>query len=301
MGVCMKKVVICILISGLLAAPAFAKKAPPAPPPLPSEEVIAAERAFDAFTAEHGFNAGFHEYSAPDALTFGPAPERTHDTTAAALAATPNEPPSQLRWWPARLGISSSGDLAYDLGGWTYGDNSEGGWFFTVWQKQTDGSWKWLIDTRAGSGPVDALPPKQPTYTDFIPHGTSDSPGTAAGEMMAADITLNKALTVQTASTAYNGFLVPPSIVSQESGAPAQTLEARLPILDARPQGLAWTSEGQGVSKAGDFGYTWGHAATDDHNATIQGYYIRVWRKDGPNTADWHIIADIYHPVKPAT
>ena len=83
----MKRVIIGILISGLLAGPAFAKKAPPAPLILPSEEVIAAERAFDAFTAEHGFNAGFHEFSAPDALTFGPAPERTHDTTAAAITA----------------------------------------------------------------------------------------------------------------------------------------------------------------------------------------------------------------------
>ncbi len=296
----MKRVVVGLLFTGLaLAAPAFAKKTPPVPPPTPAEQVIAAERAFEAFTFEHGFNTGFHEYSTPNALTFAPAPERTHDKTAAAIAADPSEPASQLRWWPSRIGISSSGDLAYDLGGWTYGNNPDGGWFFTVWQKQADGTWKWLVDTTAGKGPVDALPAKSPTYTDFIPHGASDSPGTAAGEIMAADVTLNKALNLQTAATAYNGFLVPPSIMAQADGAPAQTLEARRPILDARPQGLAWVPEGQGISQAGDFGYTWGHAATDNHDATVQGYYIRVWRKDGPNASDWHIIADIYHATKP--
>ncbi len=296
----MKRLVAGLVFSALtLTAPAFAKKAPSAPPPLPSEEVVAVERAFDAFTAEHGYNKGFHEYSAPNALSFNPAPERTHDKTAAALAADPSEKPSPLHWWPSRIGISSSGDLAYSFGGWTWGD-ADSGWFLTVWQKQADGTWKWAIDNTAGKGPVAALPAASPTYTDFIPHGKSDSPGIAAGEMTAADVTLNKALNLQAAATAYNGFLVPPSIVGQDDVAPAQTLETRRPILDSRPQGLAWIPEGQGVSQAGDFGYTWGHSANDNHDAVVQGYYLRVWRKDGPVASDWHIIADIYHPVKPA-
>ena len=295
-------VVTAALILGIAATPAMAGKAAKAvaPPPPPVNPVVAAERDFDQYTFEHGYRHGFYQYSAAQALSFQPAPVAIHDKLAAAIAADSSEAdaPSKLRWWPGRVGMASSGDLAYDLGGWTNGDDPKGGWFLTVWQLQADGTWKWVIDTGAGSADVSALWAKDVVEVDIPPFATSDSPKTAWTEITASDAALNKGLNVQDAGTAYHGFLTPISVVLGDDGAPATTLDAQTSALAARPAALAWTMDGIGESAAGDFGYTYGHAATDDHFATIKGYYVRVWRKDAASPDGWRIVADLFHAAK---
>jgi len=291
-----------VLATLVTATPVVAKPKPkPAAPPTPViNPVVQVERDFDQYTFEHGYRHGFHDYSAPDALSFNPAPEQTHVKLEADLAADPSESdaPSKLRWWPSRVGVASSGDLAYDLGSWTNGDNPKGGWFLTVWQLQADGTWKWVIDTGAGSADVSALPAKDAVSIDIPPFATSDSPKTAWTEISASDAALNKGLNVQDAATAYHGFLTPISVVLGDDGAPATTLDAQNAALATRPAALAWTMDGIGESAAGDFGYTYGHVVTDNHDAIVKGYYVRVWRKDAASPDGWRIVADLFHAAK---
>jgi ketosteroid isomerase-like protein len=56
-----------------------------------------------------------------------------------------------LRWEPVFEKISLCGDLGYTYGIWTNtlkvsGEKSQGT-YITVWQKQKDGSWKFVLDT----------------------------------------------------------------------------------------------------------------------------------------------------------
>jgi len=56
-----------------------------------------------------------------------------------------------LRWEPAFGKISESGDLGYTYGIWTNTIKASGettqGTYVTIWQKQQDGSWKFVMDT----------------------------------------------------------------------------------------------------------------------------------------------------------
>jgi ketosteroid isomerase-like protein len=56
-----------------------------------------------------------------------------------------------LRWAPVFEKISESGDLGYTYGFWTNTNKLTGrtanGTYLTIWQKQKDGSWKFVLDT----------------------------------------------------------------------------------------------------------------------------------------------------------
>jgi ketosteroid isomerase-like protein len=56
-----------------------------------------------------------------------------------------------LTWEPLYEKISESGDMGYTYGIYTSTEKSNGiksgGTYITVWQKQSDGSWKFVLDT----------------------------------------------------------------------------------------------------------------------------------------------------------
>jgi ketosteroid isomerase-like protein len=56
-----------------------------------------------------------------------------------------------LSWEPLYEKVSENGDLGYTYGIHTIADKSTGeilkGTYVTIWQKQTDGSWKFVLDT----------------------------------------------------------------------------------------------------------------------------------------------------------
>jgi ketosteroid isomerase-like protein len=56
-----------------------------------------------------------------------------------------------LRWAPSYESISESGDLGYTYGFWTNTDRQTGrvanGTYLTIWRKQKDGSWKFVLDS----------------------------------------------------------------------------------------------------------------------------------------------------------
>lgn len=68
---------------------------------------------------------------------------------------TANHPDSAftLEWNPLRAEVSNSGDLGYTFGGWTLKTKTKAGHdttlygnYITIWQKQADGSWKYVFD-----------------------------------------------------------------------------------------------------------------------------------------------------------
>jgi len=58
-----------------------------------------------------------------------------------------------LTWEPLRCEVAASGELGYTFGGWTMKTKSKGGKdtllfgdYMTVWKRQPDGSWKYIVD-----------------------------------------------------------------------------------------------------------------------------------------------------------
>jgi hypothetical protein len=103
--------------------------------------VEAAERAFAAQAQRDGQWTAFRANAAPEAVMFAPEMVRTAD-----LLRDQPDPPRALMWWPARTITSCDGTLAVSTGPWT-GPGNGTGTYTTVWRRQVDGGWKWLIDS----------------------------------------------------------------------------------------------------------------------------------------------------------
>jgi len=110
--------------------------------------VIRIEKDFAAASLSQGIKQSFLAYAAPDAVLFRPSP-------VAAVAALMNDPDDNdgltLDWWPAMGAIAGSGDMALSVGPWVLdvpGATRQRlyGYYATIWKKQPDGSWKFVID-----------------------------------------------------------------------------------------------------------------------------------------------------------
>ena len=53
-----------------------------------------------------------------------------------------------ISWKPFRAEAARSGEMGYTLGNWTFvaPDSTFYGFYYTIWKKQADGSWKWVVD-----------------------------------------------------------------------------------------------------------------------------------------------------------
>jgi hypothetical protein len=103
-------------------------------------KVIAAELAFARLAQEKGQWTAFLETSADDAVMFVPQPVNAHDW----LKGRAN-PPQAVRWQPHQVWSSCDGSLAVTKGAWQR-PNGTVGYFTTVWERQRDGDYKWVMD-----------------------------------------------------------------------------------------------------------------------------------------------------------
>jgi ketosteroid isomerase-like protein len=118
----------------------------------PSAVLVKTDRDFAAFAQQHGVANGFREFAAPDAMSLpmGEAPIHGRDAIFRAMS---DSPPGQLSWEPSGGEIARSGDLGYTWGTYEFRtSDTEGkpvtrhGKYVTVWKKQRDGSWKYVVD-----------------------------------------------------------------------------------------------------------------------------------------------------------
>jgi len=149
----------------------------------PAKTPIDAERAFAADAKTIGQWTAFRKWSTDDAVMFVPQAANAHD-----FLKDRKDPPQAIDWWPTASYISCDGKTAVNTGGWQRPDGSVG-YFTTIWQKQADGGWKWILDSGDGSSqprekpleptvrkatcPGPALPP--PAYQHPGPPGVETS------------------------------------------------------------------------------------------------------------------------------
>jgi hypothetical protein len=102
------------------------------------QTAIDAERAFYAAAQAKGQWTAFREFAAEDAIIFVPQPAKAHEVL------PKKNPPVAVQWWPAESYVSCDGRVAVNTGPWVLPRGS--GYFTTVWVKQPDGTWKWVMD-----------------------------------------------------------------------------------------------------------------------------------------------------------
>lgn len=114
-------------------------------------EVVAAEIAFARLAREKGQWAAFRATAAQGAQMFAPQPVRVEEFLKGRA-----EAPAGLAWQPHAVVLSCDGAYAVSRGVWTNG--ARHGWFATVWQRQKDGRFKWVLDQGGALAEAPAAP-----------------------------------------------------------------------------------------------------------------------------------------------
>lgn len=240
--------------------------------------VIAAERAFAARAGEIGWVPAFREFVAPDGLMPGPqgyvsAPER--------LTQTPDDGNRELAWWPAFAGIARSGDIGFTTGPVSFdATRTPAIYYFTIWRRQGDGSWKWVYD--GGPGPV------EDPASIALGAEPLKLPRAARGRGAAAANEVNVIEAQAANAAALVRYLAEDSHVYRP-GRPRAIGAAAGAALAAPSADTTHRVIHTLASEAGDLVFTLGEASWTEDGQERRGLFARVWQY---RPAGWAIVYD---------
>jgi ketosteroid isomerase-like protein len=176
------------------------------------------------------------------------------------------------------------------------------GWYFTVWQKQGDGSWKAVADIGTTT-PAHGLPGTDAFHAaapgDRPPAIATSGPADAEA-IQAAEKTFSTLASVN-ALEGYLAIAADGLRLHRDGGEPVVGVAAVKAFLAGKPARIESTPMKTGVSRSGDLGYAYGsyltHAQGSSTPPEERGFYLRVWKRLGGR---WRLVADITNAVPPA-
>jgi ketosteroid isomerase-like protein len=117
------------------------------------EAIRAADEQFSEDAAKLGTGVAFGRYAATDAQIFSGPGEFISGPHAIAESFGPPTEKNTLVWHPVHGEVASSGDLGFTVGNAVFNGVREDGAkierfskYLTVWKKQRDGSWRYVVD-----------------------------------------------------------------------------------------------------------------------------------------------------------
>jgi ketosteroid isomerase-like protein len=117
------------------------------------QEILETDIQMSAMAEEKGFHLALLSFAddslvKPEEGKFPIIGKPALETNYAGTAGTKG-----ITWKPFKADASSSGDLGYTLGNWTFvsPDSTFYGNYYTIWKRQPDGGWKWVADGGNGT------------------------------------------------------------------------------------------------------------------------------------------------------
>ncbi len=255
-----------------------------------------AERSFAAESVRSGIRASFFQYFADDGIAFQPGPviykEAVRDRSA------PEDPKAHtLDWKPIFGDVASSGDLGYTTGPYVLIDNTGNsgppshGFYFSVWKKQDDGSWKVALDIGVPTPPSSDDPAEfsQASSGHFVPRSR-----TPPRELLIeAERLFSRHAASEGMMSARKKFFHRESRMHRPGTRPIIGKPAILRSAMRDSSQYRFDAQFAEASLSGNLGYTYGRyeESTEDGH----GYFARVWKLD--ESGGWKIVADIASPV----
>ena len=265
------------------------------------QEMVKTEQAFSKMAEEKNTRDAFLEFIADDGLLFRPgAVNGKHWMNEHPVPPSDKNP--LLAWQPAFAGISASGDMGFTTGPWeAKADRSDEqpsryGHFVTVWKKQADGTWKFVVDLgishpQAGGPQTLWQPPEtnKKTTSKTVDHVV------ALQALLERDRNYASAQLKQELAAVYRVYAAPDVRLYRPDNLPYIGIQAATEALATTKGPITWQPIGGDVSRAGDLGYTHGtYEVTDDTKKVIvKGSYVRIWKKEN---GMWRIVMDVANP-----
>ena len=115
------------------------------------QEMVKTEQAFSKMAQDKSIRDAFMAYIADDGLLFRPGAVNGKKWMIE-HPLPPSDKRPVLVWQPSYAGMSASGDMGFTTGPWEAKADikdekiSGYGHFVTVWKKQADGSWRFVVD-----------------------------------------------------------------------------------------------------------------------------------------------------------
>jgi ketosteroid isomerase-like protein len=288
-------------------------------PPLPVNEkgfpralapVVEAERAFAQHSIDYGMKPAFLRYSAPDGVVVNRGgPVNAIETWARRDPA----PAGLLTWWPVYADVSRAGDLGWTTGPYEFRDKpsdekpADTGHFFTVWRRQPDGGWKFVLDLGvrhpAPDAPETAL--QYPAWLKKSAPAAGEFPITveARKSLMDAERSFSEESATKGARAALLSRADETLRMYRQGTFPVVGREAVARALKVDSEYIVWKALGGDVAASGDLGYAYGSyevrpPASDSHAAepAERGHYARVWRHDA---GKWRVVFQVVNPTPP--
>jgi len=266
------------------------------------KEMVETEQAFSKAAEVKGTRQAFMEFIADDGLLFRPrAVNGKKWMNEHPVPASDKRP--LLAWQPAFAGIADAGDLGFTTGPWEFKDDikdvspSGFGHFVTLWKKQNDSSWKFVLDLGIShpqsAGPLTIW--KVEKQTQRKPAKTVNI--TKAAEVLIARDRSYASLAAQSHSKAFLKYAAPDARLYLPNNFP---FIGRAPSAAVLPMNgvMRYQAIAADVSRSDDLGYTHGTyeevSAEDQTKVIKRGNYLRIWKKQ---QGIWQIVLDVTNPV----
>lgn len=114
-----------------------------------NKKLIAVDKAFSALSKEKGMNYAFLAYVAKDGVMLSPNRMPLVGKSNIGILFRGDDSNKEFTWKPLYADVAKSGELGYTYG--TYQiitvENSEKGTYVSIWKKDSNGKWKFVLDS----------------------------------------------------------------------------------------------------------------------------------------------------------
>jgi ketosteroid isomerase-like protein len=256
------------------------------------QEMVKTEQAFSKMAEETNTRDAFLAFIADDGLLFRPGAVNGKKWMLEHPAPPPTDKRPLLAWQPAYAGMAVSGDMGFTTGPWEakadINDEKPQGYghFVTVWKKQEDGTWKFVVDLGIShpqsGGPQTLWTPAETPKKEFKP---VDVP-IVRETLMERDRNYAAAVLSRGFAKSYAAYAARAVRLYRANNLPFIGRDAAIEQLSKTTGEVKWTPIGGDVSSAGDLGYTHGTYEAGDE----RGSYVRIWKKQN---GLWRIVMDV--------
>ncbi len=257
--------------------------------------VVEAERSFAKTSVEKGIRDSFIEFFAEDGINFQPHPTKTREAFSKRPA---NRSPVILNWHPITADVSRAGDLGYTTGPYTLTDTQSNkpvqqGYYFSLWKKQADGSWKVVLDCGIETN-------KPATETVFKAARPMKSKVFKAKlgleivrqELLKVDRQFAALANQVGVGKAYFSFITGDVRIHRNGRLPILGAKAFRSLLAEKMYSMRSDPIEADVAASDDFGYSYGsyELKYEGSQETEKGYYVRTWKRDAQG--NWKIVLE---------
>jgi len=309
------KILICLASLFALLTLVFAQEKQTAPTSA-LQAMVDTERAFSKRAADEGVRPAFVAFIADDGILFRPTAVNGKKWFSEHPVPASDKRPL-LSWYPSFADISLAGDMGYTTGPWERrndihdADAVAWGNFLTVWKRQPDNSFKFVIDLGISNPkPEQVAAPWQPSGNEMQsvgglgPRNKQAGVGLTAREHEFAAASAKRGVQIAFAEAAATDVRL------FRNG--RQPIVGKANAVNALRDVEKWTWEPAfaDVARSGDLGYSYGSyeltktdPALKPEERVERGNYFRIWKRVSANVhfAEWQVVTDLLDPIAPST